>query len=206
MIKHYNETWKFYIRLKELTARRGDFKPYYINTSLYEFLQNTNNEPMLDIGCGENNLKLFFPNIHGIDRTLEADTFAFIDDPEFLTVPETEYGVAVNSLHWGNIDANIKLAMSKCNKMWISLNENHPIEDFKHRETWEQYGTVEYFWHGQREETKQEIYNHLQNDHLYHHLAGLNNRTLEQDVEMIYNDTVQRDPFFGVVRVIIARK
>ena len=205
MIKPYNETWKFYIRLKELTARRGDYKPYYINSTLYNFLQSTDNKATLDIGCGENNLQLFFPNIHGVDRTLEADTFSFIDDPAFLELPEYEYGVAVNSLHWGNIHENIELALSKCKRMWISLNENHPIEDFKKIENWEKYGTVEYFWHGQDPNTKDIIKNHLQEDHLYHHLASLNNRTLDHDVEMIYNDTVYRDPFFGVVRVIIER-
>jgi hypothetical protein len=205
MIKSYDETWKFYIRLKELTARRGDYKPYYINSTLYDFLKSTNNNPTLDIGCGENNLQLFFPNIHGMDKTIEADTFSFITDTEFLELPEYEYGVAVNSLHWEDIHANIELALSKCKRMWISLNENQPIDDFKKIETWEKYGTVEYFWHGQNPATKDVIKCHLNDDHLYHHLAKLNNRTLEHDVEMIYNDTVYRDPFFGVVRIIISR-
>lgn len=206
MIKSYNETWKFYIRLKELTARRGDFRPYFIIDSLHDFLENTNGTPVLDIGCGENNLQLFFPNVFGVDRTLEADTFAFIDDPLFLELPQFEYGVAVNSLHWGNIHDNIELALTKCKKMWISLNENHPIEDFKNINTWKKYGTVEYFWHGQQFDTKETIKEYLENDHLYHYLAKLNNRKLEEDVEIIYNDTVIRDPFFGVVRAVISRQ
>ena len=205
MIRAYEDTWEFYVRLKELTARRGDFKPYYINDTLYRFLRETGNHPTLDIGCGENNLQLFFPNIYGVDRTLESDTFSFITDPEFLNLPEYEYGVAVNSLHWNDIHENIELALSKCKCMWISLNENHPIDEFKDIETWKQYGNVKYFWHGQDPLTKDAIQRHLQQDHLYHHLAELNNRKLEEDVEMIYNDTVYRDPFFGVVRVIIER-
>jgi hypothetical protein len=144
--------------------------------------------------------------VYGIDKTLEADTFSFINDPEFTELPQYEYGVAVNSLHWGNIDSNIDLALSKCKKMWISLNENQPIEEFKNIDAWKKFGDVEYFWHGQQPDTKTIIQQHLENDHLYHHLASLNNRELTHDVEMIYNDTVYRDPYYGVVRVVISRK
>ena len=204
MIKHYNETWQFYIRQLQFTSRRGDYMPYFMNTSLYNFIESCD-DTILDIGCGENNLKLFYPNIHGVDRTLEADTFAYVDDEEFTTLEEFKYGIAVNSLHFGNIHKNLEHALSKCNKMWISFNENQPIGEWKNIETWQQYGNVEYFWHGQKEATRHEIYRHLKDDQLYWYLAELNNRTIEQDVDTVYQNTVQRDPFFGVVRAIIER-
>jgi hypothetical protein len=204
MIKHYNETWQFYIRQLQFTSRRGDYMPYFMNTSLYNFIESCD-DTILDIGCGENNLKLFYPNIHGVDRTLEADTFAYVDDEEFTNLEESKYGIAVNSLHFGNIHENLEHALSKCDKMWISFNENQPIGEWKNIETWQQYGNVEYFWHGQKEDTRQEIYRHLKDDQLYWYLAELNNRTIEQDVDTVYQNTVQRDPFFGVVRVIIER-
>ena len=178
--------------------------PYFMNTSLYNFIESCD-DTILDIGCGENNLKLFYPNIHGVDRTLEADTFAYVDDKEFTNLEEFKYGIAVNSLHFGNIHENLEHALSKCNKMWISFNENQPIGEWKNIETWQQYGNVEYFWHGQKEDTRQEIYRHLKDDQLYWYLAELNNRTIEQDVNTVYQNTVQRDPFFGVVRAIIER-
>ena len=204
MIKHYDDTWQFYIRQLQFTSRRGDYMPYFMNTSLYNFIECCD-DSILDIGCGENNLKLFYPNIHGVDRTLEADTFAYVNDKAFEDLQKFNYGIAVNSLHFGNIHENLERALSKCDKMWISFNENQPIDEWKNIETWKQYGDVEYFWHGQKEDTREEIYTHLANDQLYSYLAELNNRTIDQDVETVYQNTVYRDPFFGVVRVIIKR-
>ena len=211
MIKPYDDTWQFYVRQLQFTSRRSDFVPYFINSSLFNFLNETKisdtlSKSVLDIGCGENNLKLFYPNIHGIDRTLEADTYTFIDDTEYLHLPQYDFGVAVNSLHWGDIHNNIKLALTKCQCMWISLNENHPIEEFKNEDTWNQFGDVKYFWHGQKEETREVIRNHLDNDHLYHYQAQQQNRTLDTDTDTVYKNTVEHDPYYGVVRVIIQRK
>lgn len=188
----------------QLTARRGDFTPYFINHTLYNFVSAAT-DTVLDIGCGENNLKLFFPDkIHGVDRTLEADTFAYITDNEFINLPTYNYGIAVNSLHWGDIHKNIKTATAKCKKIWISLNENQPIDEWKSVDTWKQYGNVEYFWHGQQESTKQDIESFLLQDDLYLYLQKTTGRELKNDVETVYNTTVCRDPYFGVVRAILS--
>lgn len=207
-IRPYNDTWQFYVRQTGLTSRRSEFNPYFINYSLYNFLNQTAG-PVLDIGCGENNLSLFFPTIHGIDRTIESDTFGFITDDAFDKLPQYDYGIAVNSLHWNeqnnSIHDKIQLAVSKCKNLWISLNENEPIEEFKDSNTWEKYGTVKYFWHGQNLNTKQLIQEHLKNDHSYTYMAQLKNRTVDDDVELVYNNTVLNDPYYGVVRVIIQR-
>lgn len=202
MIRAYKDTWQFYVRLMGFTTRRGDYVPYFINSTLQDFLNETS-DPVLDMGCGENNLKLFYPNIHGVDRTLEADTYSFVGEQPFLDLPKYKYGVAVNSIHWGDIHSNIDLVLQKCKRVWISLNENHPIEDFKLIETWKQHGEVEYFWHGQKPETKELIREHLDNDHMYHYIAKRDGRTLDADVETVYNNTVINDPYFGVVRVIV---
>lgn len=206
MIKTYEETWQFYIRQLHMTVRRGEFVPYFVNKSLYDFVSNATDK-ILDIGCGENNLKLFFPEkMHGMDRTLEADTFGFIEDVAFSSLPNFNYGIAVNSLHWNDIHKNVSLATKKCKKIWISLNENQPIDEWKTIDNWKQYGNVEYFWHGQKENTKQEIKNFLQNDHLYPHFLNQRNTTIENDVELVYNTTVLKDPYYGVVRVVLSNE
>lgn len=206
MIKTYDDTWHFYCRQLQLTVRRGDFVPYFVNRSLYNFLSDATSK-VLDIGCGENNLKLFFPEkIHGIDRTIEADTFGFIEDDSFRSLPNFEYGIAVNSLHWNDIHTNISVATSKCKKIWISLNENQPLDQWKNIDTWKQYGNVEYFWHGQKEETKTDIKNFLKSDHLYPYMSLQRNRNLDEDVETIYNNTVLKDPYYGVIRVILSNE
>lgn len=205
MIRAYDETWQMYVRLTELTCRRPDVKPLMINKTLLDFLEDNKSRSILDMGCGENNLSMYYPNIHGLDRTIEADTYGFVSDIVFDLLPEFECGIAVNSLHWGDIESNIERSMSKCKTMWISLNENHPIDEFKSVDKWKNYGNVEYFWHGQKQETRSQIKHHLDNDHLYHYLAKQHNRSLDQDTDAVFQNTVMNDPFYGVVRVILSR-
>ena len=38
---------------------------------------------------------------------------------------------------------------------------------------------------------------------MYHYIAKRDGRTLDADVEQVYNNSVINDPYFGVVRVII---
>jgi len=204
MLQSYDETWKYVVRLERNTPRRGEFIPYCIIDTLYNFLKSCGSESsIIDIGCGENNNKLFFPNIVGIDRTLEADIYAWQHDDAWKKLPQFDFGIAVNSLHWNDIGLNIKEALNKCNKLYITLNENQDISEWKHRSTWESYGNVEYFWHGQKEETKEIIREYLKNDQLYS-WRSIDN--LDDDVDNIFNKSVKMDPFFGVVRVIISKE
>lgn len=206
MIAVYDETWQFYIRREEFTARRADYTPYCINRSLYDFL-NSADDKILDIGCGENNLKLFWPDkIHGVDRTIEADTHAFVGDSNFSSLPKFKYGVAVNSLHFGNIEHNIALALTKCQKMWISLNNNQDLTLFKDVDYWKQFGNVEYFWHGESNATRHVIKKHLENDINYVWRVSQRNGDVTEDVQSICNHTVFHDPYYGVIRAIISNE
>jgi hypothetical protein len=206
MIAVYDDTWQFFVRREQFTARRADYTPYCINRSLYDFL-NATDDTVLDVGCGENNLKLFWPNkIHGVDRTLEADTHAFITDDNFALLPKFKYGVAVNSLHFGDIEKNIALALTKCQKMWISLNNNQDITTFLDSNYWEQFGKVEYFWYGGNSNTQQVVKSHLENDINYVWRVKQRNGNIDEDVQYICDHSVLHDPYYGIVRAIISNE
>ena len=202
----YNEPWKYLVRLENKTARRGEYIPYCMIESLHQYLKSCNNEQILDIGCGENNNKLFFPNIIGFDKTHEADIFGWQHDDAWNNLPQFENGIAVNSLHWNNIRNNIEKAVEKCKRIFITLNENQDITIFKKRETWEQIGDVEYFWHGQKEQTKKDILQYLENDTNYHQHQQEDNADIQADAQSLFDRSVLRDPYFGVVRVVLKRR
>jgi hypothetical protein len=207
MIAVYDDTWQFFLRRSDqYTARRADYVPYCINKSLYDFL-NSADDKILDIGCGENNLKLFWPTkIHGVDRTLEADTYAHVADDEFTSLPKFKYGVAVNSLHFGDIERNITLALTKCQKIWISLNNNQDISRFEDATFWNQFGKVEYFWCGLHSNTPEKIKAYLENDMSYSWRVQNRNGNIDEDVQYICKHTVFHDPYYGVIRAVISNE
>lgn len=198
----YKETWHFVVR-QRYTGRRKEYQPYYMLSELYKYIRENQHHQILDIGCGENNLRLFFKNIVGIDHTLEADHWAWIHEPEFDTLPHFGAGIAINSLHFGNITENVKKALTKCDKLFITLNENQDIEEQKNLEYWQQYGKVEYFWHGQKIDQLQDIKTHLLNDQLYPYEFGTDK--VDNHAEELYNDFVQKDPYYGVIRVVLGK-
>lgn len=206
MIQKYTDTWKFYVRITNLTARRIDFTPYCMIDTLYDYIESIN-VPILDIGCGDNNLKLVFPHktIYGYDNSFEADYRGgvFEDWPcdVWDTIPEFEYGVAVNSMHWNDIKNNIRIALRKCKTLYVTLNENQPLDGLRTAEDWADVGNVTYFWHGQKEETKTEIREYLANEKGYLY----KNRDLDADVDHVYSSTVSRDPYYGVIRMVITQ-
>lgn len=208
MIAVYDETWKFYLRRDmEYTSRRPDFVPYRINKSLYDFL-NAADDKILDIGCGENNLKLFWPDkIHGVDRTWEADTYAHLTDDAFTLLPKFKYGVAVNSLHFGDIEHNISMALTKCQKIWISLNNNQDISRFEDVAYWDQFGRLEYFWCGLHSPgIPEKIKSFLENDALYSWRVQNRSGNIDEDVDHICKHTVFHDPYYGVIRAIVSNE
>jgi len=206
MIQTYSDTWKFYVRITNLTARRIDFTPYCMIDTLYDYIESINT-PILDIGCGDNNLKVVFPHkeIYGYDNSFEADYrgAVFEDWPcsVWEGIPEFEYGVAINSMHWNDIKNNIRIALKKCKTLYVTLNENQSLDGLRTAEDWKDVGDVKYFWHGQKESTREEIERYLKYERGY----MFKNRNLAEDVEHVFNATVNRDPYFGVIRMIISR-
>ena len=199
MLKTYEKTWHFYVRQQHYTSRRGDYLPYCMIDTLYDFCKATSNR-MLDIGCGENNLKLFFDTV-GCDKTIEADYKCWVGEPEWFTLPQFNRGIAINSLHWNDIETNIELALKKTKHCYITLNQNQDIDRFKDKSYWEDFGNVEYFWHGQDENELQQIHDYLEQDQLFSYRHP--NLDIEETSQSIYHNTVINDPFYGVVRAII---
>lgn len=199
----YKRTWHWYVR-QHYTGRRKEFNPYYINSQLYNFLKVHTHNQILDIGCGENNLRLFFKNITGIDHTLEADEWCWPREPAWWNIEYHKVGVAINSLHWGDIKHNIQTCLDKCETMFITLNNNQDIDEFRQRRTWDELGKVEWFWHDDnKEQTKDEVKEFLLQDHLYNGI--FNKKDVDKHVKDIYNNSIIHDPIYGVVRAIIRR-
>lgn len=202
-IQVYKETWHNEVRC-HYTGRRDDYRPYFMPSSLYKFLRENNESPLLDIGCGENNLRLFFKNIVGIDHTIEAEHKCWPGEDEWYKLPNFRAGTAINSLHWGDIGSQVDLVMQKCDTMYITLNEHQDIEEYKTPEGWQKHGELLYHWHGQKPYQLDLIKKHLMSDQLYgYRFNGLD--MVEDHAKDIYKRTVEKDPFFGVVRVVIKR-
>ena len=74
MIATYDETWKFLVRQFGYTARHPQFNPFYIIDSLHHFIQSAD-DTILDIGCGDFNLKWTYPhkNWVGVDKTSKTN-------------------------------------------------------------------------------------------------------------------------------------
>ena len=83
----------------------------------------------------------------------------------------------------------------------MTLNENQSLDGLRTAEDWKDVGDVKYFWHGQKESTREEIERYLKYERGY----MFKNRNLAEDVEHVFNATVNRDPYFGVIRMIISR-
>lgn len=198
----YSQTWHWYVR-QHYTGRRKEFMPYYILGELYNYIKNTN-EQILDIGCGENNLRLFFKHITGIDHTLEADMWSWPGDTTWDNLLPYKFGVAINSLHWGDIKHNIRTCLDKCETMFITLNNNQDIDEFRQRETWEEFGEVIWFWHDDyKEDTRKQVKDYLLQDHLYNGIFS--KEDVDKHVDDVYNNSIIHDPIYGVVRAIIRR-
>ena len=59
------------------------------------------NERILDIGCGYNQVKIWYPewNIYGVDKTLEADMYGFSEDIDYNSM-HYKHALAINSIHF----------------------------------------------------------------------------------------------------------
>ena len=204
MIQTYDETWKLYAR--KYTSRRSDYLPFCMIDTLKMFLDSCHPDlSLLDVGCGENNLKLYYPQITGVDRTLEADVFAWVGDKAYNDLSYHSNATAVNCLHWNNnglsIENNIESLLLKTQRAYITLNDNHPIEKFKELSYWKNFGQIEYYWHGQQPDTLNDIHDYLLQDHLFSFRHP--NLSIEETAEHIHERSVMRDDYYGVVRAII---
>ena len=75
---------------------------------------------------------------------------------------------------------------------------------WKFQDHWDKFGKVEYFWHGQKSATIQEMAGYMQNDTLYQH--RFKQDTSIDDIKHVSNNGILNDPYYGVVRVIISNE
>ena len=205
MIVIYNETWKFLVRQFGYTARHPQIQPFYMIDTLNDFIQSCD-DTILDIGCGDFNLKWAYPDKkwYGIDKTIEADAWGYPGEDAWDELEHYKYGVAINSIHHGDIERNLVTALEKVDKLYVTINDNHDINVWKFQDHWDKFGKVEYFWHGQKSTTIQEMAGYMQNDTLYQH--RFKQDTSIDDIKHVSNNGILNDPYYGVVRVIIANE
>lgn len=203
MIAIYDETWKFLVRQFGLTARHTQFNPFYIIDTLDVFIQSAD-DTILDIGCGDFNLKCAYPHKKwiGVDKTLEADIWGYPSEGALHWTHKFKYGVAINSLHHGNIKKNIEIATKHVNNLYVTLNEVKNIDEWKDKTYWEQFGKVKMFWHGQKSETVQQMTEYVQNDSMY----ASRWEPEQEHVNHVAQNGIHTDPYYGVVRVIISNE
>ena len=88
--------------------------------------------------------------------------------------------------------------------MFITLNNNQDIDEFRQRKAWDELGKVEWFWHDDnKEQTKDEVKEFLLQDHLYNGIFS--KEDVDKHVDDVYNNSIIHDPIYGVVRAIIRR-
>jgi len=205
MIAIYNETWKFLVKQFGYTSRHPQINPFYMIDTLHDFIQSCD-DTILDIGCGDFNLKWAYPDKkwYGIDKTIEADAWGYPGEEAWNELEHYKYGVAINSIHHGDLESNLIAALEKVDKLYVTINENKDIDVWKFQEYWSRFGKVEYFWHGQKSTTIQQMSAYMQNDTMY-------KDRFKQDISLdhikhVSNNGILKDPYYGVVRVIISNE
>lgn len=91
-----------YETIKTIRQRLSDSSIFLYSVCYYlEFLLEKNPSVIADVGCGENLIKKYLPNIIGFDQTPQADIQEWFDDAFVKNhTGEFECAFAVNSLHY----------------------------------------------------------------------------------------------------------
>ena len=212
MRQAYEHTWQFYIRLNHFSTRRADFLPYLVLKKVDEFLVERQERKILDWGCGENNLKLAYPDcdIHGIDQTHEADTYGYpfecFDDFECDDI------IAVNSIHFtdeknlvSDVERIVNEKLQENGSIFFTINNtgNFKAEKFADQEIWRRLGKLHYYWFmGDHEKAVMEdIENYLTNDQICNYRNRQGILSIKEVIMDTINQTVRQDPFFGLLRI-----
>jgi len=126
-----------YESIKTVRQRLNDSSIFLYSVCYYlEFLLEKNPTVIADIGCGENLIKRYLPNVVGFDKTAEADVQEWFDD-EFILKHSNEFdcAFAVNSLHYTSLK-NVKARVNDFGKIikkdgrgFITLNLQRLLEN-----------------------------------------------------------------------------
>jgi len=115
---------------------------YTVLLDLIDQIYENSPKTILDVGCGDNFLQEFFPEMIGLDQSDSADIKGFMD-PKFAHDNSEKYDslIALNSLHFGgfrkcllNVNSAIKVVRSKgrlafaFNMMMLCNNNNSLLE------------------------------------------------------------------------------
>jgi SAM-dependent methyltransferase len=217
MTKHvYDESWQIVVsnrlQLTHIQGRKhGDF--FKTIRLVDDFILDTpHNQTILDVGCGYNLNKIYYPErqIHGIDITLEADTFGWLEEVD-LTQINFQHAIAINSIHFGSDDdvleriRTIYNALPVGGKFLFTINNLGKSNGFKSLRdyAWDQEFDVEYKYirtqqHKQemREQSRQVIEKNARYNSAIQDIAEI-----QEKIE----NFIEYDFFHGLLRVIIKK-
>ena len=221
MIQVYDQTWQLCLRIFGHTSRQEYVKPFCVIRSLHDFLLSIpNNELIYDLGCGDNNLKLFYntfrsKNIIGIDKTPEADIYnhvpindAYLQRVWWKQLNSVNYITAINSMHFDNIGKNLDIIMEKLKpggKLYFTANNFNQLDFWRHKENWSNIGNVKYFWCGldYLKEQKDKLTEYIENDE---YVSLMKTSEHKKIINNIYEQAIKYDLYFGILRVIMEKK
>lgn len=226
MIQVYDQTWQLCLRIFGHTSRLPYLKPLCVIRSLHDFLLSIPNDELIyDLGCGDNNLKLFYNTFHnkniiGIDKSPEADIHNHV--PSHVSVDNNEnlqqiwwkqldpvnYITAINSIHFGNIGKNLDVVMKKLKpggKLYVTVNDFDQLDSWRQEKNWSEVGNVKYFWCGldSLKEQKDELTKYIKNDEYVSLTKTSEHETIIKD---IYDQAIRFDYYYGVLRVILEKE
>jgi SAM-dependent methyltransferase len=221
MIQVYDQTWQLCLRISGHTSRQEYVKPFCVIKSLHDFLLSIPKDELIyDVGCGDNNLKLFYSTFHnkniiGIDKTPEPDIYnhvpinaVYSQRIQWDQLNSVNYITAINSMHFDNIEKNLDIIMEKLKpggKFYFTANDFNQLDRWRHKENWSDIGNVKYFWCGldYLKEQKNKLTEYIKNDE---YISLMKTSEHEEIINNIYDQAIKYDQYFGVLRVIIEKK
>lgn len=178
------------------------------------------NERILDIGCGHNQVKIWYPewDIYGVDKTLEADMHGFSEDIDYNKM-HYKHALAINSIHFQKKEqilsriANIYNGLPKSGYFMFTINDFGEDNDYNYfyNYDWNTVDKVVGYYRRTPEMKKQMIkdfLNYRNNDLAY--LDYIRDKKLEKtrneitDLNLV-KTIIDRDYFYGCLRIILQK-
>ena len=218
MTRHvYDESWQIclsdHLQALPIGGRKcGQF--FKTIPLLNDFILDTpEDQTILDVGCGYNLNKIYYPErqIHGIDKTLEADTYGWLEEVD-LTQIDFQHAIAINSIHAGHCDVvlgrirQVYNALPVGARFLFTVNNLGEVNGFRSLRdyAWDQEFDVEYKYI-RTQESKQQM-----REQALQIMEGIvtnpEAKPLEIDeiLEQLWH-FIEKDNYYGLLRVIIKK-
>jgi len=118
----YDETWQIVLSdIQQENPQYGRKSVPFFKTLKFvdDFIKSIpTDECILDMGCGLNLFKIHYPewNIYGIDKTLEADQWGYLEEVDLNSL-DYKHAMAINSIHFEEKDK----ILDRINKIYNGL-------------------------------------------------------------------------------------